>query len=182
MVKEKYSYGQGFIKAFKSERDGKRVYLDIKENYPSFLKREKVFTYRKVKDLPKRKQSKMAEHIGLEHGQMFVNEVQVDRGQVTFSDRAKDWLDAKDLTRQAQQVMQKTFNKPEKSLKKAKDLSKSKQDHISIKELESLANKIAFNNAQNNPDLSTDPNTLKSNKEATYNLESNELNREEPDF
>lgn len=118
MTKEKYSYGRGFVQAFRSEKDGKRVYMDLRQNHPEFIKREKFFTYHRVKDLPKRKQAMRAQEIGREHGEMFENEVEIDKEKVTYSPRAVKWLTAKPNIRQLNLENQKTVEK---------QVSKSKQ-------------------------------------------------------
>ena len=118
MTKEKYSYGRGFVQAFRSEKDGKRVYMDLRQNHPEFIKREKFFTYHRVKDLPKRKQAMRAQGIGREHGEMFENEVEIDKEKVTYSPRAVKWLTAKPNIRQLNLENQKTVEK---------QVSKSKQ-------------------------------------------------------
>lgn len=111
MTKEKYSYGRGFVQAFRSEKDGKRVYMDLRQNHPEFIKREKFFTYNRVKDLPKRKQAMRAQEIGREHGEMFENEVEIDKDKVTYSPRAVKWLTAKPNIRQLNLENQKTVEK-----------------------------------------------------------------------
>lgn len=111
MTKEKYSYGRGFVQAFRSEKDGKRVYMDLRQNYPEFIKREKFFTYNRVKDLPKRKQAMRAQAIGREHGEMFENEVEISKDKVTYSPRAVKWLTAKPNIRQLNLENQKTVEK-----------------------------------------------------------------------
>lgn len=122
MTKEKYSYGRGFVQAFRNEKDGKRVYMDLRQNHPEFIKREKFFTYNRVKDLPKRKQAMRAQTIGREHGEMFENEVEISKGKVTYSPRAVKWLTAKPNIRQLNLENQKTVEK---------QASKAKQsDHI----------------------------------------------------
>lgn len=124
MTKEKYSYGRGFVQAFRSEKDGKRVYMDLRQNHPEFIKREKFFTYNRVKDLPKRKQAMRAQAIGREHGEMFENEVEISKDKVTYSPRAVKWLTAKPNIRQLNLENQKTVEK---------QVSKAKQnDHIAI--------------------------------------------------
>lgn len=124
MTKEKYSYGRGFVQAFRSEKDGKRVYMDLRQNHPEFIKREKFFTYNRVKDLPKRKQAMRAQAIGREHGEMFENEVEISKDKVTYSPRAVKWLTAKPNIRQLNLENQKTVEK---------QASKAKQnDHIAI--------------------------------------------------
>lgn len=124
MTKEKYSYGRGFVQAFRSEKDGKRVYMDLRQNHPEFIKREKFFTYNRVKDLPKRKQAMRAQAIGREHGEMFENEVEISKDKVTYSPRAVKWLTAKPNIRQLNLENQKTVEK---------QASKSKQsDRIAI--------------------------------------------------
>lgn len=124
MTKEKYSYGRGFVQAFRSEKDGKRVYMDLRQNHPEFIKREKFFTYNRVKDLPKRKQAMRAQAIGREHGEMFENEVEISKGKVTYSPRAVKWLTAKPNIRQLNLENQKTVEK---------QASKAKQnDRIAI--------------------------------------------------
>ena len=120
MTKEKYSYGRGFVQAFRSEKDGKRVYMDLRQNHPEFIKREKFFTYHRVKDLPKRKQAMRAQEIGREHGEMFENEVEIDKDKVTYSPRAVKWLTAKPNIRQLNLENQKTVQK---------QVSKSKQNN-----------------------------------------------------
>ena len=111
MTKEKYSYGRGFVQAFRSEKDGKRVYMDLRQNHPEFIKREKFFTYNRVKDLPKRKQAMRAQAIGREHGEMFENEVEISKDKVTYSPRAVKWLTAKPNIRQLNLENQKTVEK-----------------------------------------------------------------------
>ena len=111
MTKEKYSYGRGFVQAFRSEKDGKRVYMDLRQNHPEFIKREKFFTYHRVKDLPKRKQAMRAQEIGREHGEMFENEVEIDKDKVTYSPRAVKWLTAKPNIRYLNLENQKTVEK-----------------------------------------------------------------------
>lgn len=124
MTKEKYSYGRGFVQAFRSEKDGKRVYMDLRQNHPEFIKREKFFTYNRVKDLPKRKQAMRAQTIGREHGEMFENEVEISKDKVTYSPRAVKWLTAKPNIRQLNLENQKTVEK---------QASKAKQsDRIAI--------------------------------------------------
>lgn len=124
MTKEKYSYGRGFVQAFRSEKDGKRVYMDLRQNHPEFIKREKFFTYNRVKDLPKRKQAMRAQAIGREHGEMFENEVEISKDKITYSPRAVKWLMAKPNIRQLNLENQKTVEK---------QASKAKQnDHIAI--------------------------------------------------
>lgn len=124
MTKEKYSYGRGFVQAFRSEKDGKRVYMDLRQNHPEFIKREKFFTYNRVKDLPKRKQAMRAQAIGREHGEMFENEVEISKDKVTYSPRAVKWLTAKPNIRQLNLENQKTVEK---------QASKAKQnDRIAI--------------------------------------------------
>lgn len=124
MTKEKYSYGRGFVQAFRSEKDGKRVYMDLRQNHPEFIKREKFFTYNRVKDLPKRKQAMRAQAIGREHGEMFENEVEISKDKITYSPRAVKWLTAKPNIRQLNLENQKTVEK---------QASKAKQsDHIAI--------------------------------------------------
>lgn len=124
MTKEKYSYGRGFVQAFRSEKDGKRVYMDLRQNHPEFIKREKFFTYNRVKDLPKRKQAMRAQAIGREHGEMFENEVEISKDKITYSPRAVKWLTAKPNIRQLNLENQKTVEK---------QASKAKQnDRIAI--------------------------------------------------
>lgn len=124
MTKEKYSYGRGFVQAFRNEKDGKRVYMDLRQNHPEFIKREKFFTYNRVKDLPKRKQAMRAQTIGREHGEMFENEVEISKGKVIYSPRAVKWLTAKPNIRQLNLENQKTVEK---------QASKAKQsDRIAI--------------------------------------------------
>lgn len=124
MTKEKYSYGRGFVQAFRSEKDGKRVYMDLRQNHPEFIKREKFFTYNRVKDLPKRKQAMRAQAIGREHGEMFENEVEISKDKITYSPRAVKWLTAKPNIRQLNLENQKIVEK---------QASKAKQnDHIAI--------------------------------------------------
>lgn len=143
MTKEKYSYGRGFVQAFRSEKDGKRVYMDLCQNHPEFIKREKFFTYHRVKDLPKRKQAMRAQEIGREHGEMFENEVEIDKDKVTYSPRAVKWLTAKPNIRQLNLENQKTV---EKQASKAKQndriIAPASVNPVMMSELQQLSNML----------------------------------------
>lgn len=143
MTKEKYSYGRGFVQAFRSEKDGKRVYMDLRQNHPEFIKREKFFTYHRVKDLPKRKQAMRAQEIGREHGEMFENEVEIDKDKVTYSPRAVKWLTAKPniryLNLENQKTVQKQVNKAKQSDRIATPVS---VNPVMMSELQQLSNML----------------------------------------
>lgn len=143
MTKEKYSYGRGFVQAFRSEKDGKRVYMDLRQNHPEFIKREKFFTYNRVKDLPKRKQAMRAQAIGREHGEMFENEVEISKDKVTYSPRAVKWLTAKPNIRQLNLENQKTV---EKQVSKAKQndriVTPVSVNPVMMSELQQLSNML----------------------------------------
>lgn len=143
MTKEKYSYGRGFVQAFRSEKDGKRVYMDLRQNHPEFIKREKFFTYNRVKDLPKRKQAMRAQAIGREHGEMFENEVEISKDKITYSPRAVKWLTAKPNIRQLNLENQKTV---EKQASKAKQndrmVAPVSVNPVMMSELQQLSNML----------------------------------------
>lgn len=143
MTKEKYSYGRGFVQAFRSEKDGKRVYMDLRQNYPEFIKREKFFTYHRVKDLPKRKQAMRAQEIGREHGEMFENEVNISKNKVIYSPRAIKWLTAipnmRQLNFENQKTVQKQVNKDRQSDRIATPVS---VNPVMMSELQQLSNML----------------------------------------
>lgn len=143
MTKEKYSYGRGFVQAFRSEKDGKRVYMDLRQNYPEFIKREKFFTYHRVKDLPKRKQAMRAQEIGREHGEMFENEVNISKNKVIYSPRAIKWLTAipnmRQLNLENQKTVQKQANKAKQSDRIATPVS---VNPVMMSELQQLSNML----------------------------------------
>lgn len=143
MTKEKYSYGRGFVQAFRSEKDGKRVYMDLRQNYPEFIKREKFFTYNRVKDLPKRKQAMRAQEIGREHGEMFENEVEIGKDKVTYSPRAVKWLMAKPNIRQLNLENQKTVEKQANKAKQSDRIATPVSvNPVMISELQQLSNML----------------------------------------
>ena len=143
MTKEKYSYGRGFVQAFRSEKDGKRVYMDLRQNYPEFIKREKFFTYHRVKDLPKRKQAMRAQEIGREHGEMFENEVNISKNKVIYSPRAIKWLtaipDMKQLNLENQKIVEKQASKAKQSDRIATPVS---VNPVMMSELQQLSNML----------------------------------------
>lgn len=143
MTKEKYSYGRGFVQAFRSEKDGKRVYMDLRQNHPEFIKREKFFTYHRVKDLPKRKQAMRAQEIGREHGEMFENEVEIDKDKVTYSPRAVKWLTAKPNIRQLNLENQKTVEKQASKAKQSDRIIASVSvNPVMMSKLQQLSNML----------------------------------------
>lgn len=143
MTKEKYSYGRGFVQAFRSEKDGKRVYMDLRQNHPEFIKREKFFTYNRVKDLPKRKQAMRAQAIGREHGEMFENEVEIDKDKVTYSPRAVKWLTAKPNIRQLNLENQKTVEKQASKAKQSdRIIAPASVNPVMMSELQQLSNML----------------------------------------
>lgn len=143
MTKEKYSYGRGFVQAFRSEKDGKRVYMDLRQNHPEFIKREKFFTYNRVKDLPKRKQAMRAQEIGREHGEMFENEVEIDKDKVTYSPRAVKWLTAKPNIRQLNLENQKTVQKQASKAKQSDRIATPVLvNPVMMSELQQLSNML----------------------------------------
>lgn len=143
MTKEKYSYGRGFVQAFRNEKDGKRVYMDLRQNHPEFIKREKFFTYNRVKDLPKRKQAMRAQTIGREHGEMFENEVEISKGKVTYSPRAVKWLTAKPNIRQLNLENQKTVEKQASKAKQSdRIVAPVSVNPVMMSELQQLSNML----------------------------------------
>lgn len=143
MTKEKYSYGRGFVQAFRSEKDGKRVYMDLRQNHPEFIKREKFFTYNRVKDLPKRKQAMRAQAIGREHGEMFENEVEISKDKVTYSSRAVKWLTAKPNIRQLNLENQKTVEKQASKAKQSdRIIAPVSVNPVMMSELQQLSNML----------------------------------------
>lgn len=143
MTKEKYSYGRGFVQAFRNEKDGKRVYMDLRQNHPEFIKREKFFTYNRVKDLPKRKQAMRAQTIGREHGEMFENEVEISKGKVTYSPRAVKWLTAKPNIRQLNLENQKTVEKQASKAKQSDRIAiPVSVNPVMMSELQQLSNML----------------------------------------
>ena len=143
MTKEKYSYGRGFVQAFRSEKDGKRVYMDLRQNHPEFIKREKFFTYNRVKDLPKRKQAMRAQEIGREHGEMFENEVEISKDKVTYSPRAVKWLTAKPNIRQLNLENQKTVEKQASKAKQSDRIATPVSvNPVMMSELQQLSNML----------------------------------------
>ena len=143
MTKEKYSYGRGFVQAFRSEKDGKRVYMDLRQNHPEFIKREKFFTYNRVKDLPKRKQAMRAQAIGREHGEMFENEVEISKDKVTYSPRAVKWLMAKPNIRQLNLENQKTVEKQASKAKQSDRIATPVSvNPVMMSELQQLSNML----------------------------------------
>lgn len=143
MTKEKYSYGRGFVQAFRSEKDGKRVYMDLRQNHPEFIKREKFFTYNRVKDLPKRKQAMRAQVIGREHGEMFENEVEISKDKITYSPRAVKWLTAKPNIRQLNLENQKTVEKQASKAKQSDRIATPVSvNPVMMSELQQLSNML----------------------------------------
>lgn len=143
MTKEKYSYGRGFVQAFRNEKDGKRVYMDLRQNHPEFIKREKFFTYNRVKDLPKRKQAMRAQTIGREHGEMFENEVEISKGKVIYSPRAVKWLTAKPNIRQLNLENQKTVEKQASKAKQSDRIAiPVSVNPVMMSELQQLSNML----------------------------------------
>lgn len=143
MTKEKYSYGRGFVQAFRSEKDGKRVYMDLRQNHPEFIKREKFFTYNRVKDLPKRKQAMRAQAIGREHGEMFENEVEISKDKITYSPRAVKWLTAKPNIRQLNLENQKTVEKQASKAKQSDRIAiPVSVNPVMMSELQQLSNML----------------------------------------
>ena len=143
MTKEKYSYGRGFVQAFRNEKDGKRVYMDLRQNHPEFIKREKFFTYNRVKDLPKRKQAMRAQTIGREHGEMFENEVEISKGKVIYSPRAVKWLTAKPNIRQLNLENQKTVEKQASNAKQSdRIVAPVSVNPVMMSELQQLSNML----------------------------------------
>lgn len=143
MTKEKYSYGRGFVQAFRSEKDGKRVYMDLRQNHPEFIKREKFFTYNRVKDLPKRKQAMRAQAIGREHGEMFENEVEISKDKITYSPRAVKWLTAKSNIRQLNLENQKTVEKQASKAKQSDRIATPVSvNPVMMSELQQLSNML----------------------------------------
>lgn len=143
MTKEKYSYGRGFVQAFRSEKDGKRVYMDLRQNHPEFIKREKFFTYNRVKDLPKRKQAMRAQAIGREHGEMFEHEVEISKDKVTYSPRAVKWLTAKPNIRQLNLENQKTVEKQASKAKQSdRIVTPVSVNPVMMSELQQLSNML----------------------------------------
>lgn len=143
MTKEKYSYGRGFVQAFRSEKDGKRVYMDLRQNHPEFIKREKFFTYNRVKDLPKRKQAMRAQAIGREHGEMFENEVEISKDKITYSPRAVKWLTAKPNIRQLNLENQKTVEKQASKAKQSdRIVTPVSVNPVMMSELQQLSNML----------------------------------------
>lgn len=143
MTKAKYSYGRGFVQAFRSEKDGKRVYMDLRQNHPEFIKREKFFTYNRVKDLPKRKQAMRAQTIGREHGEMFANEVEISKDKVTYSPRAVKWLTAKPNIRQLNLENQKTVQKQaSKAKQNDRMVAPVSVNPVMMSELQQLSNML----------------------------------------
>lgn len=143
MTKEKYSYGRGFVQAFRNEKDGKRVYMDLRQNHPEFIKREKFFTYNRVKDLPKRKQAMRAQVIGREHGEMFENEVEISKGKVIYSPRAVKWLTAKPNIRQLNLENQKTVEKQASKTKQSDRIAiPVSVNPVMMSELQQLSNML----------------------------------------
>ena len=143
MTKEKYSYGRGFVQAFRSEKDGKRVYMDLRQNHPEFIKREKFFTYHRVKDLPKRKQAMRAQEIGREHGEMFENEVEISKDKVTYSPRAVKWLTVKPNIRYLNLENQKTVQKQASKAKQSdRIIAPVSVNPVMMSELQQLSNML----------------------------------------